>query len=706
MHSILRRQLKRFFGEGFVVPAEWQGFVTAVDEAYQAAEMDHQLIERALEISSQELLAANSELRAVFQALPDLVFRLDQYGGILSLKAGSGSELPSELKEISGKRIQDSWLKGADGQLMEAFRQVIEAKRATSIEYSRDNGGEASFHEVRLVPLLEDQIVAIARDITERKRTEAQLAGAQRAAEAANRAKSEFLANMSHEIRTPMNGVLGMVELLLDTSLDTNQRECAETIRNSGRALLTVINDILDFSKIEAGRLEFDLIDMDLRDTVADVGRMLTLQADAKGIGLRVEIDPRVPNLVKGDPGRFRQVLLNLGGNGVKFTMKGEVVISVRVLEATPSGTRVHCEVRDTGPGIPANRLSALFQPFTQGDASTSRRFGGTGLGLSIVKRLVELMGGETGVESEEGVGSRFWFTAQLGVASPSAGVSLARLAPSALRGRRVLAVDDNATNLKVLAGQLAGCEMVVSFAGSAAQAFEMMHEASMAERAYEVALLDHDMPGCDGEKLGRYINGNERLRSTRLVLLTSSGMRGDGARFAELGFAGYLMKPVEQRELIDCLLLVLSASADSWRAQAQAMVTRHELRMLRAQNRGHRVLLAEDNAVNQKVARRLLEKLGCSVHVVENGREAISAWESAPYDLILMDCQMPELDGYEATREIRRREGGRHHIRIVALTAHAMAGAESECRAAGMDDYLSKPIDRDRLRQCIEYLS
>jgi two-component system sensor histidine kinase/response regulator len=706
MHSILRRQLKRFFGEGFVVPAEWQGFVTAVEEAYQAAEMDHQLIERALEISSQELLAANSELRAVFQALPDLVFRLDQYGGILSVKAGAGSELPSELKEISGKRIQDSWLKGADGQLMEAFRQVIEAKRATSIEYSRDNGGEASFHEVRLVPLLEDQIVAIARDITERKRTEAQLAGAQRAAEAANRAKSEFLANMSHEIRTPMNGVLGMVELLLDTSLDTNQRECAETIRNSGRALLTVINDILDFSKIEAGRLEFDLIDMDLRDTVGDVGRMLTLQADAKGIGLRVEIDPRVPNLVKGDPGRFRQVLLNLGGNGVKFTMKGEVVISVRVLEATPSGTRVHGEVRDTGPGIPANRLSALFQPFTQGDASTSRRFGGTGLGLSIVKRLVELMGGETGVESEEGVGSRFWFTAQLGVASPPAGVSLSRLAPSALRGRRVLAVDDNATNLKVLAGQLAGCEMAVSFAGSAAQAFEMMLEASMAERAYEVALLDHDMPGCDGEKLGRYINGNERLKSTRLVLLTSSGMRGDGARFAELGFAGYLMKPVEQRELIDCLLLVLSASADSWRAQAQAMVTRHELRMLRAQNRGHRVLLAEDNAVNQKVARRLLEKLGCSVHVVENGREAISAWESAPYDLILMDCQMPELDGYEATREIRRREGGRHHIRIVALTAHAMAGAESECRAAGMDDYLSKPIDRDRLRQCIEYLS
>jgi signal transduction histidine kinase/DNA-binding response OmpR family regulator len=539
---------------------------------------------------------------------------------------------------------------------------------------------------------INEQLVAA----TERATEMAQIA------QIANQAKSEFLANMSHEIRTPMNGVIGMVELLLDAPLGDQQRDYAETIRDSARALLTVINDILDFSKIEAGKLELDLTRVEVRDLLEDVARLIAIQAHAKNLEVTAYIDPAVPEFVQADAGRLRQVLINLCGNAVKFTQEGEVALSVSVVAQDADSATLRFEVRDTGLGIPENRLHTLFKPFSQVDASTTRRFGGTGLGLSIVKRLAEMMGGEAGVLSRQGAGSTFWFVARLAkaaadAAAPRSGVN------ADLRGQRALVVDDNATNRKVLEGQLHRCAMEAVCVNSAADALTAMREAQRSGRPFEIALVDHQMPGCDGAELGRRINTDPLLKSTRLVLLTSSGQHSEGQRFAELGFAGYLLKPVAQRDLTSCLRLVLSDKAESWHSRTQPIVTQQRVAAQHGRER-RRILLAEDNVVNEKVACHTLQRLGFHVDAVRNGREAVTAWQTGRYDLILMDCQMPELDGYEATREIRNRERGRQHIPIVALTAHAMKDDDLKCRAAGMDDHLTKPLDRERLRLCLDH--
>jgi CheY-like chemotaxis protein len=496
-----------------------------------------------------------------------------------------------------------------------------------------------------------------------------------------------------------MNGVIGMTDLMLDGSLNDQQRDYAETVRHSAKALLTVLNDILDFSKIEAGKLEFDVARVDLRELIDDVVRLIGIQAHPKNLEVTAYIDAAVPDFIQADAGRLRQILLNLFGNAVKFTQAGEIALSVQPIAHDAESTTLRFELRDTGIGIPETRLHSLFQPFSQVDNSTTRRFGGTGLGLSIVKRLAAMMGGDVGVESQEGLGSTFWFTGRFGASVAEPGSAVPALS-AAIRGQRILVVDDNRTNCKVLAGQLRrlGAESVC--VNSAAEALTLMN-AERGARPFEVALIDHQMPDCDGAELGRRINTDALLKSTRLVLLTSSGQKSDVTRFEELGFAGFLLKPVVLRELATCLETVLSAKAEDWHSRTQSIVTQ---RTVPFGEKKRKILLAEDNLVNEKVATHTLRRLGYEVHAVGNGREAVAAWQNGRYDLILMDCQMPVLDGYEATREIRSLEAGRGHIPIVALTAHAMKDDDAKCKAAGMDHHLTKPLDRERLQACLDH--
>jgi two-component system sensor histidine kinase/response regulator len=651
-------------------------------------------------------------LRAVIDGLPDLIYVKDTQSRFLVAN-------PAQRKFLTGKPdaelIGDTDFSFFPHEIATAFfndeQEIIRTGLpvVSQAERMHDFDGNDVWILTTKVPFREKNgnvagIIGIGRNVTAQKQIEAELIKSRTQAEAANRAKSEFLANMSHEIRTPLNGVIGMTELALDTELSEEQREYLQTVILSAGALLNVINDVLDFSKIEAGKIDIEIADFDLRECIETTLKTLAHLAEQKGLELLCDIAHEAPLIVRGDSTRLSQMILNLVGNAIKFTIEGQVALKVEVEPPQGEGTVLHFTVSDTGIGIPKEKQKAIFDSFTQADASTTREFGGTGLGLTITSRLAAMMGGKIWVESEPGKGSEFHFIVFVGVGNAPIPHPQPNLPYELLRSGRVLIVDDNLTNRFILDRMLARWGIRADSVESGEVAIRELLSAFESGDPYRLMLTDKQMPSMDGFSLVEQIRSRREIAAVNVIMMSSGAHRGDMARSQELGFSAYLTKPVRQSELRDAIARSLDRREKQ--SGSKAPVPLKDRRI--PQNRPMHVLLAEDNTVNQRLATRLLEKRGHRVTVANNGQEAIALLGHSSFDLVLMDVQMPLIDGLEATRTIRKQEEDTGiHQPIVALTAHAVKGDQERCEAAGMDGYLAKPIRSEELDAVLQkYMS
>jgi two-component system, sensor histidine kinase and response regulator len=646
---------------------------------------------------------ARAFLASIVESSDDSIIGTDLDGRILSWNYGAEKLFQYTAEEAIGQRITLLFAEGHQADHLKSLEKIRRQERIERFEGIRvRKDGTPIEVSVILSPIRDplgrlQGVSAIYRDITASKRADAELMKAKEAAEAASRAKSTFVATMSHEIRTPMNGILGMTELVLDSELTPDQRDNLDLVHLSAESLLTVINDILDFSKIEAGKLEFESIPFDLRGRLGEIMQTLGFRAHQKGLELIYDVHPDVPSTLSGDPGRLRQILVNLVGNAIKFTEQGQIVLQVEIESVAADRACVHFSVRDTGVGIPAEQQEKIFEAFSQADQSMTRKYGGTGLGLTICSRFVEMMGGRIWVVSQAGQGSTFHFTANLGVQAPLS-EQATPLHPTGLRNLPVLIVDDNFTNRQVLSGIVAQWGMIPTAVEGGRAAMLALEAAKDSGNPFPLVLLDGQMPEIDGFTLAKQIQDHPELVRTTIMMLTSADQLGDAMLCRELGISAYLVKPVRQSELLNLICKSLQQiPAD--RANAKPVRSAP-----RPAGRPFQVLVAEDNMVNQTLARRLLERRGYAITVVGDGRAALAALDRESFDLVLMDIQMPGMDGFEATAVIRQREeSAGTHTPIVAMTAHAFKGDQERCLAAGMDAYISKPVRQQELYATIE---